>query len=854
MRVVRQWMIKSFKDKLPLGSLILFLPLLGILSSCNPTELTGKGVQGSVIANDGSYEGKAYIYPDSPYALGGANYSVVNPNMGKFLDRQAHLVTENNKLTGNCTIYFTTFPTTITDCIRSLKDGTSDQDIPRKADGTFIFPVGSPEFYQTNTLYHLTLATNKFLEKLGTVYSMVRTSTSTRVPKSIPAYLQSSKLFWFRAITNAENKLFKNDSLTSFSQCDVQHNSLFSPVGPSLCFGSDSTIPGFLFVQDPSIVYHELGHAFVAVMMNLRNGTSASSYHPLRSNLGSYGYDEAGSIGEGIADYQSYLMNKREVFGEFALGTAYAAARPISEASSLHITGIDETSEGRLSYPQYLNYDTKTPDKVKEDVHNAGQIMSHYLVALTKEFKNQCNLSSEPDGGHEKATTYVTLLLAETLSELGDLNARGIDYSTGTAISSGSSIYFTNMDSTNSYLWSQVINQITYRRFSQVFAKNINKYITGIFCTGFTRNESEKLLDDYGLLLFKTYNDNGNSTKNRSTTYTNIDSNYSINTPTAPTAVAEDNRRKSVLVSKQLLDLAARSTEFPNRASFYVIDGGAEMQSLLKELLFKGFPVPLSTSVASTVYNNGNLKLSPGEVVAIIPNLLNKSNSTMGGVQLLANDWDHVDITDQATGNFKPCVVDTVTTVDQGGQAANTCSTTSTSYQRLIKNSSTGLFPAEAAAPVCMVQMEDGSSSKWVSQNEFRKKQGLSLQDKDCLGYSTSSTSDTDFTFNPHECLVRFLPGASDAFYSKIEPQKTYYESTFSSSDNVTFNAGNILMLEINKWIPPGTKFRCRLRARFSNCSDCYNDDTNSKDDFLDHELSGSKPFKVINFDFDVND
>lgn len=74
------------------------------------------------------------------------------------------------------------------------------------------------------------------------------------------------------------------------------------------------------------------------------------------------------------------------------------------------------------------------------------------------------------------------------------------------------------------------------------------------------------------------------------------------------------------------------------------------------------------------------------------------------------------------------------------------------------------------------------------------------------------------------------------------------------NTDNAEFNAGNLLLMEINRWTPPGTKFRCRLRARFSNCSDCYNDVDNGNDEYLDSDLNGHKPFKVINFEFDVND
>jgi hypothetical protein len=849
MQVVRQRMIKPL--------LTLALPLLGLLSSCNPTELTPTGARSSIVTNtDGSLDNKAYVYLDSPYTLGGPTYGPSNANMKSFLDRNAVEITTNPTLTGNCTISYDykTFSTTINDCIRSLSNAKSDVDLPRKADRTYIYDANTPEFYQTNLLFHISKASNVFFDKLGTAYDLVRSSTDYSIPKSIPAYLKSSKLFWFKAVANSDSKIFNRNYLTAYSQCELDGNASFSPAGPTLCFGGMSTISGFWFVQDPSIVYHEFGHGLVSIMLNMRNGTSTSDYHPFRSSLGTYGYDEANALNEGIADYYSYIINKREMIGEYALGRTANQARPLSEASSMHMRGISETSEGRLSYPQYLLYDPNHPDEVEEDEHYAGQIITHYLVALTKNLKTQCNLTSEGDGGHDKVTTYMLLLLAETLSELGDLNARGIDYATGGVLPSNSTHFFSNMDKTNSLVWSQIMNQVNYRRFFQVFGKNINKYITGNLCIGFDKNESEKLLDDYGLLLFKTYNDNGNSTKNRGVTFASMDSTYSLTTPTNPTQVSEVNRSKSLLVSKQLLDLGAKTTANPDRVTFYLIDNASDMNNLLKDLLFKGYTVPLSSNASGTVYNNNNLKISPGEVVGVIPNLLNNSNSTMAGVQLLANDWDHVDITDQNTGNFKPCVVDSVTTVDQGGEAANTCTTTDTNYQRLIKNSSTGKFPASAAAPVCLVQIDDGTSTKWVSQNEFRKKQGLSLLDKDCLGYTTSNTTDPDFTFNPHECLMRFLPGGNEAFFSKIDPQKTFYESVTKEMTKPSMNPGNVLLIEVNKWIPPGTKFRCRLRARFSNCSDCYTDGTNSNDDFLDHEMSGQKPYKVINFEFDIND
>jgi hypothetical protein len=846
MKVVRQWMTKSF---------ILAVPVLGLLSSCNPTEITGTGAKSNIVTNDGTFDNKAYIYPENPVIISGHDVSFTNVNIAKYLDKTPVVITENTRLTGNCTFGVFSGTNAVEECLKVRPNSTSpDIDLARKSDRTYIFTAGTPEFYQVNALYHAQKGVDKFFEKLAFAYDTVY--SIPKIPRSIPSYLKDTEMFWLKAVANTESKVFKKSFLTVYSQCEFQANAFFDAAGPSLCLGTLDSAPNFNIVQDPSILYHELGHALVAVMMNLRNGTKDQfgnlSYHPFRTNLGTYGYDEGGSINEGLADYYSFVMRNRETIGEFGLAPLNAV-RPLSETAPGHISGISDTSEGRLSYPQYLLYNPNSPDSPEEDVHYAGGIMTHYLVALTKSLKSQCVMPVAPEKAHELATSYVMLLLAETLSELGDLKARGIDMSTGYPYTTAN-LYFNNLDETNSFLWSQVVNPVTYRRFMQVFSKNIYKYISKNLCTAFDQNDSEKLLDDYGLLLFKTYNNNSNSTKSRTATYSNasgigtIDA-YSTNLVT----VSEDNRRKSVLISKQLIDLAAKTDTFPNRVGFYIIDSPTEIQDFLSVLLFKGYTVPLSTNVASTVYNNSNIRVSPGEIVGVIPNLVNNSNSVMAGVKLLANDWDHVHVSDQTTGNFKPCVFDATTTVDQGGEAGNTCATTQMSYNRLIKNAS-NVFPAEAAAPICLVQLEEGDSTRWVSQNEFRKKQGLTLLDKDCLGYSASGNSDVDFTFNPHECLARFLPGANQASFSKIDPQKTYYETVVKETKAGIFNPGNVMLLEVNKWIPPGTKFRCRMRARFSNCSDCFADSVNSNDDYIDGELNGNKPYKVINFEFDVND
>lgn len=848
MKVVRQRMIKPLNKYISTGKLLFFASFLGSLVACNPTEITGKGVSGSVTSNtDGSLDNKAYIYEDGWYLRAGSNYGPAYPNLTSFLAREAKTITTNTNLSSNCSIPFS--PTVISSCVqvhgKDTAEGTA-QLTPRNANKTYIFPTHSSEFYQTNMLYHINKGTAKFFEKLDWAYGVVRYSMPSTLPKSIPYYLRNSNLFWFNTTASIENKLYRNSYLNAYADCTFEGNASFSPVGPTLCFGSMAAFPGFYFVQDPSVIYHELGHGFVSIMLNLRNGISSTNYHQLRTDMGRPGYDEAGSVNEGIADYISYVMTKREMVGEWALGRTFSQSRPLTETNALHISALSETSEGRLSYPQYLHYDPNHPEDLVEDVHYAGQIVTHYLVALTKTLKTECSLATATDDGHEMATNYVMMLMAETLSELGDLNARGVDYGNSPQVMA----FFNNLNEDSSYFWTTTVNPINYRRFFQTFSKNITKYMPYL-CSSFDKNKSEKLLDDYGLLLFKTYNDDGDSTSDRGVTYTDV--NPYIPYKSTPTTVSENNRRKSVLVSKSLVELAQKTEANPGRVGYYIIDNSTDIQTLLSNLLFKGFTVPLTKGTAGTEYNNNNIRVSPGEIVGIIPNLLNNSNSAMAGLQILATDWDHVSV-DPVTGYFKPCVVDTVTTVDQGGETGGTCTSTVSSYKRSTGTYSAGSYPTDVVAPVCLVQLDEGNSSRWVSQNEFRRKQGLSLVDKDCLGYSTTGTTDTDFTFNPNECLARFLPGASSAQFSKIEPQKTYYESYLKDAKNPSFNPGNILLLEVNKWIPPGTKFRCRMRARFSNCSDCYADSLNSGDDYLDADYNGSKPFKVINFEFEIND
>lgn len=847
--------------------IVLGLILLILFTACNPAQVQKSGSRSSFGA---AYENSAYVFKESPSVIAGPAYGMP-ADIARFVSGEAVFITSKTQLKSDCSVTFESnliFPTLNTRTESNCVDSRSTRDpgevsLTKQSDGSWTYPTGSNEFYQVNTMYHINLAKDKFLSKIGKTMTKLHTYYSGIDPRSalnnqqkqIPLYLKDSNLFWFKAITPTLDSYFKYNYLTSFANCDIDRNASFSPAGPELCFGKDASRPTFNFAQDPSIIYHELAHGFVSLMMNFRNGTNSSTYTSLRSNLGQIYYDEAGAINEGIADYFSYVINGRPHIGEWALGRFFKASRPMSENDALHIDGINTTSEGRLSYPQFVMYDPNYPTLPAEDIHYAGQITSHYLVALTEELKSSCYSSSTPEEQHEGATDIVVGVMAETLSEIGDLRSVGLDTTSGTPISSASG-FFNNLDPDSAFVWTHVVNPTNHRRFYQIFGKNIVKILKAYpECASFDSNRSEKLLDDYGFLLFRTYNNDLDSTTfhNDEASYIPLNSFLSRTLTSVPSA----NRRKTVLVSKNLVSLANDT----NRPTAYIVDTRTSISSILSALLFKGTPVQTTPELAGTEYNNGNAKISPGEIVGIIPNILNSSNSTIGGVQILANDWDHVKFDPATMGStttikFNPCLItgDDLT-VDQG---AVPCTSTLKTYKKAVSSVVPNApYAGQAVAPVCMVQLAEQGQTKWVSQNEFRiKTDGLNLMDKDCLGYTANHAStNPDLGFNPHSCLVRFLPGADHAMMSKIDSQKTFAETLAGTSGTAPkFNSSSALLMEVNKWVQPGTKFRCRLRVRFTNCDDCYHDSARANDDYLDYEYNGGKPFKVINFDFEVRD
>jgi hypothetical protein len=292
-----------------------------------------------------------------------------------------------------------------------------------------------------------------------------------------------------------------------------------------------------------------------------------------------------------------------------------------------------------------------------------------------------------------------------------------------------------------------------------------------------------------------------------------------------------------------------------------VIDSKSIIRGYLENLLYKGNVITPSQGLASVDYNNSNVKISPGEIVGIIPNLLNTSNSTMAGVRILANDWDHMKIldgdSDGENDETQLCIFEDWPLESEGGIASDdgtvvgNCNYITREADDYKKDLS-GDYPDDALHPVCVVEYNDEDETRWVSQNEYRNNSNLLLQDTKCLGYSDSGD------FNPNECLIRFYKGAQQATMSKIDPQKTYLETLKGNAETAPiYNASAVLLMEVNRWVPPGTTFNCRLRVQFSNCSDCYTDPdstTTPKDDYRDYQYAGPGPFKILNFKFTVID
>ncbi len=802
-------LLAYFKDFLSIKilgkSVLTFSLLLTLPLSCVPSQNGGGG--GSKRSRGATTDNSTFsVSPnfgryldDNPIALSGNSSLNSADSIGEFLNQTPRFITSNQFLIAPCD----SGGASLDQCLEVRETDTSSYITA--TENRWAFSTDTQEFLQVQTFANMKDIMNKFHDNLEFSYNLAQ---GYGYSSALPSQLFSSddNAYWF-----------KSGILKGYSNCGVENNAFYDPAGNTVCLGHITVEPPLYVASDPTVTWHEMGHAFNKIGMNTRHRAFESNV-AVDSNLGALFYDEAGSINEGIADFYSLFMNNRTLFAEWALGRYLQQARPLSESESIHSPGIEKTREGRLSYPTYVTYDPNEADKPFEDVHYAGQIPSHFLNAFYESLQDTtiCGLSSD------LALKMTYHLIFETLAEVGDQTATG----SGT-LTTNPSNYTVNLDPTNAVEWITKNKPVTFRRFFQVFSKYFLRTLGNssfAICNGreYYRDDYELLVDSYGLLLFKTYNNNGN---NMSTGHSGS------NTTVTPT-----NRVKSQLISKDLLILDNRE----NAATAFVIDTQADIKSAIESLILAGRVSSISSQIdGNFAFNNGNAQISPGELVGVAVNVFNNSNSTMAGIHLLANDWDHVKNGAPCNnlGDGFPLDSEGAADLTSGEGLQGGCD-----YITRYNGKNSLLEPNEELAPVCLVELADDEATKWVTQDKMRTDIGLSKSN--CLGGESSLK----------DCFIRSVKGADHAFYSRMDSKKTWAESLITTDGIPEFNTSNVIFFEVSPWIPPGTTFNCRMRASFTNCEDCHHDSTNSNDDYLDFEYSGGKPFKIINFKFTVID
>lgn len=751
------------------------------LTSCMPTSSNstrGRSTSGAIVTKVGITQGK--VLKENPIIL--ANNFNLSPNadLNRYVG-SAVFITSNSFLRGNPNCFGLEY------CFEVRENETSASAL-QSSDGRWGFDAHSENFLQVNTFYHLNKIFDRFFENLNL-------SSGYAYNITIPYYDSAIPLSMYN--TNGSFNFVLNP-LIAYSNCDVENNAAFDRANFTLCFGyTTNASKNLRWAHDNTIIYHEAGHFFQKLQINFRNHATVKV-----AELGNLLYDEAGAIGEGLSDFYSYYITGRTHFAEWAAGRILKASRPLSESDPIHAPGISTDRDQRLSYPQYITYDPNFAAAPVEDIHVSGMIISHYLVALTEDLQTKCGMTKAV------AQNNVMHILNETLAELGDLT------SVGTVSGAVGKV---NLNATYSSKWLSTVNPINYRSFAQTIAKNLYNTLgnpTLLRCGGsfYQKDYIESLLDDYGLLLFRTYNQHRN---------------LSNGTTKVNTSVTSTNRRKSVLIAKSSIILDPS----PQANTAFVIDNRNQILSGIKLLQNSGIISAISPQTPSDLgFNNGNSKVSPGEIVAIALNLYNNSNSTMGGVQILANDWDHAD-----TSTGKPCQFSTSLTDDtwplesEGASTAANCNSIGAS--------------ASEFAPVCFIQSNESNATKWISQKDLKEK--MALDSGLCLNKD-----------NDKDCFVRAISGADQAHYSKINPKATWGQTMADPETGEAYGLdwGNVILFEVSKHTPPGTVIDCRLRVRFTNCEDCYHDATRNNYDYFDTDYNGPKPFKIIHLQIPITD
>ncbi|MFZ9002127.1 MAG: hypothetical protein ACO20H_12540 [Bacteriovoracaceae bacterium] len=763
-------------------------------------------------------EGYGRALQDNPIILTGNRNLNADIRLSSLLRTEQDFITLNQFLLESCQVFDSSgIPiASISECFAIRNDPNANFTPAVKNRWGFNPETEKSKFIETHTFFHIKKIINRYLDDLKMTYDMGQGLGVYNFKTALKGDTFTAKRFWR-----------KDETFTAFPGCDFINNARYEPANWSVCLGFDSEFRFLKFAEDPTIIYHEFGHALVNTMMNLRNDR-----HLGGADLGALFYDEALSINEGLTDWFSYYINGRPHVFEWALERFSGAGRPVTEDDYLHAPGISSDPSQRLSYPDFINYDPNFPETPVEDVHYSGMIGSHFLVTLGNDLQSFClaNISNS----NQKLKTSQSMIMAtllQTMAYLGDFSATGYDNSAG---------YRVNLNPENSFEWFYKINPVSYRSFFQTFARFFLEMYSNPLnpaCSNSTtsysypRDRLEAMLDSYGLLLFNSYNEDGNGLTGNDPSSTN-------------TKVYFSNRKKSITVNKDLL-IPSSGTEA------FIFDVRADLVGVVNSLLRGGVINSISEQIASDLpFNNGNGKISPGEVVGISLNLVNNSNTAMGGVQILSNDWDH-------TRDGRPCnsFEDSWPLTSEGGindqqelnagQSLDAIKATPGTCAHITKVNGAvedgQSFVTDPIMPICFMQIREEKSTRWVNQEVFR--QDIALEKNLCLG----GDQDTK------DCFIRAIKGADNSYFSRLGPKQTWTETLTDPETNLfTFQSNNILLFEVSPWIPPGTSIHCRFRARFTNCSNCWEDENG--EDYRDFEYSGATPFKIIPFEFIVID
>ncbi len=789
-----------------------------LLASCVPTTSSTKkrSTAGGSTTNSAATvpvtQGR--IFEDNPVQISGNPEYPTESNFNTLLRSTLDLVflTNAQTLTNPCDPLGTGL-FVVSTCYNALPDRLQAPLVNNEK--KWAYDANGAEFVQVNAFGHKKKMIDQWFEHQTNYVTSFANSNDTSLKKDSTFTEQyfSNFAFWFGSTT----------SLVTWANCDFSDNAFFSPSETALCFGRDSLDPKLWFAQDPTIMYHELGHGFTRIMLNTRNKMEGAGVIPYSSALAYRSYDEGGMVSEGIADWFSYYMNSRSHFAEWALGRYLNQSRPLRESDSSHTAAVSEADDARLAYPDYLFYDPNFPESPFEDIHYAGQIISHFLVALTVDLQNECSISLP------QAKELTAGILHESLAELGDLTSKGTK--------TGEKGYINLVDNSDwAFEWLRAYNPINMRKFAQSMARKTYQMvgpgfsgISNACLSGYTKDRIERLWDSYGMLLFKTYNLNGSSHFEADLTGAEDDTN-ALGHQGSALAVSSANRLRTVLVNKSSVILDPTNGAPPA----FVFDDRAQLRSVANALRQTNGVILSEQLDADLAFNNGNGKISPGEFIGIALNLYNTSNSTISGVQILANDWQHVNDLGKLCNNQG----DNFPSSEAEGAAA--AADTICNAPPLFE--AAGGNPDSNLDPICVVQLNEENATRWAQQDELLAQMD-GLTENNCLGD------------DPKSCFLRSPKGADVGWMSSIDGQMNWSDSLPKDANgSVNIGGHQAVFFEVSPWISPGTTFLCRFRVRFSNCDDCYHDVNKSNDDYLDNKYATGLPFKVINLQFTVVD